>query len=149
MKKTVSWLIVFLVVGAMLVIAEEDTEQDCSGFWGSIKCFFSGNSTNRGALVGGATQLPVHGWGHDPTSNTYYCKNPSGCYDASGNLQEIDYTITSISFNPASVSTPPGGQTYLYTRRVDAVGMPIVVGEDEQYYFTRMEGGTLKVTADT
>lgn len=35
--KAVSWLIVFLVVGAMMVSAqpEEASETSCSGFWGS------------------------------------------------------------------------------------------------------------------
>lgn len=55
MKKTVSWLIVFLVVGAMVVSAqpeETSSETSCSGFWGYLKCFFSNNSREGGALVG-------------------------------------------------------------------------------------------------
>ena len=43
MKKTVSVFVLFLLFGSLLVIAETEEESSCSGFWGSLQCFFQGN----------------------------------------------------------------------------------------------------------
>ena len=40
----------FLVVSAMMVVAqpeETSSETSCSGFWGYLKCFFSGDTENQ------------------------------------------------------------------------------------------------------
>ena len=49
-KKSVSMLIVFLLVLSTFVYAQEE-DDNCSGFFGSIKCF----------LIGDASQRPVAG----------------------------------------------------------------------------------------
>ncbi len=60
MKKAVM-LVVLLIVLSTLVYAEDASTDNCSGFWGSVKCFLWGNPANRagmswwdrsGALVG-------------------------------------------------------------------------------------------------
>ena len=49
MKKMVSIFVLFLLVLSLFVVAEKEfTDKDsCSGFWGSISCFFWGNPENR------------------------------------------------------------------------------------------------------
>ncbi len=47
-KRLICWLMVFLLVLSLFTAAQEESTQDsCSGFWGSLSCFFWGNPENR------------------------------------------------------------------------------------------------------
>ena len=55
MKKTVTLVLMMLVVSALYVTAQEDTADPCSGFWRSISCFLFGAPGGREAVVEKAT----------------------------------------------------------------------------------------------
>ncbi len=46
-KRLVAIVLVFLLVMPFFVIAENEEQSSCSGFWGSLSCFFWGNPENR------------------------------------------------------------------------------------------------------
>ncbi len=47
-KKVIGVLVVVLLLTSLLAVAQEDEEQSpCSGFWGSLSCFWWGNPENR------------------------------------------------------------------------------------------------------
>ncbi len=60
MKSFLSILVILLLLGSTVVVAE-DNSTSCTGFWGSVSCFFLGDASKRAAIGGKAW------W--EPTSN--------------------------------------------------------------------------------
>ena len=46
-KGLLSLLVLFLLLISLFTVAQEEEQDYCSGFWGSISCFLWGNPENR------------------------------------------------------------------------------------------------------
>ncbi|HLD72866.1 MAG TPA: hypothetical protein VJA23_04735 [Candidatus Nanoarchaeia archaeon] len=47
MKKAVSVFVLFMLVLSTFSLAEEESSDNCAGFWNSLKCFLFGSAENR------------------------------------------------------------------------------------------------------
>src|SRR3989344_7034506 len=105
-KKSVSMLVVLLLIFSPLALAQANETDTCTGFFSSIKCLLFGNPSQRpvagsawydrgvslpwyepegGALVGKTTYSDHFTW--SCSNDGCICQNPTGCFDMTGNLR--------------------------------------------------------------
>ena len=96
MNKAVILSVLLFLLTSLFVVAQEESAQDsCSGFWGSIKCFFWGNPENRvgrgwfeGRSVVGEAAAEINSY---IAGVHVLCDVTSGCiYEINTNVKDFD-----------------------------------------------------------
>ncbi|MBI4983113.1 hypothetical protein HZC32_00510 [Candidatus Woesearchaeota archaeon] len=114
-KRLISLVIAVLVVMSVFAAAQANETSSCSGFLGTIKCFFFGDAAKREALGGkawwdtnvvGKAAESVNGWLAE-SDNSYKCVSESGCYTADGAYVDEGIGFSDDTFNPLNVKSPP------------------------------------------
>jgi len=113
-KRLVAGFLIFLIVIPLFVFGLEEEKTDCSGFFGSIKCFLWGDASNRagmgwfdreGALVGMAGKIKGS---CDSIEINYYCWDHGKVY-----LRTAQDYWKNVEVDPTTLELKPKGESFL------------------------------------